>query len=257
MIRAIMHGCNGRMGRMIASLSKEDPEIEIVAGVDMFATEEKSDFPVYDSLDSCTTQADVVIDFSNAAAVDGLLSGCEKKKLPLVLCTTGLSEEQLRKVQETSKKIAILKAANMSLGINLMMGLLKKAVSVLYPAGFDVEIVERHHNQKLDAPSGTALALADAMNEEMDEIYEYNFDRSRERRKRERTEIGISAVRGGNIVGEHTVIFAGGDEVLEIKHTATSRAVFGKGAIEAAKWLGTAVPGLYDMSDVIAGKSSV
>ncbi len=254
MIRAIMHGCNGKMGRMIASLTREDPEIEIVAGVDTFAAEEKPAFPVYERLECCTTPSDVVIDFSNAAAVDGLLLGCREKKLPLVLCTTGLSQEQLQKVQEASGEIAILKAANMSLGINLMMDLLKKAVSVLYPAGFDVEIVERHHNQKLDAPSGTALALADAMNEEMDEIYSYNFDRSRERKKRERTEIGISAVRGGNIVGEHTVIFAGGDEVLEIKHTATSRAVFGKGAIEAAKWLVSAAPGLYDMSDVIAGK---
>ena len=253
MIKAVMHGCNGRMGRMIASLVKDDPDIEIVAGVDAFSGEEKPSFPVFESMAECTADADVVIDFSNAAAVDGLLLACTEKKLPLVLCTTGLSEEQLQKVEETSKAIPILKAANMSLGINLMMDLLKKAVSVLYPAGFDVEIVERHHNQKLDAPSGTALALADAMNEEMDQIYEYQFDRSKVRRKRERTEIGISAVRGGTIVGEHTVIFAGGDEVLEIKHTATSRSVFGKGAIEAAKWLSAVAPGLYDMSNVIAG----
>ncbi|MBQ6441926.1 MAG: 4-hydroxy-tetrahydrodipicolinate reductase [Lachnospiraceae bacterium] len=257
MIKAVMHGCNGRMGRMIASLVKEDPDIEITAGVDAFQSDEKADFPVFESMAACTADADVVIDFSNAAAVDGLLCACTEKKLPLVLCTTGLSEEQLRKVEDTAKQIPILKAANMSLGINLMMDLLKKAVSVLYPAGFDVEIVERHHNQKLDAPSGTALALADAMNEEMDEIYQYTFDRSKERKKRERAEIGISAVRGGNIVGEHTVIFAGGDEVVEIKHTATSRAVFGKGAIEAAKWLSSATPGLYDMSDVIAGKGRV
>ncbi len=253
MIKAIMHGCNGRMGRMIASIVKEDPDIEIVAGVDAFPGDEKPDFPVYESMEKCEATADVVIDFSNAAAADDLLSVCASRKLPLVLCTTGLSEEQLCKVEETSKQIPILKAANMSLGINLMMDLLKKAVSVLYPSGFDVEIVERHHNQKLDAPSGTALALADAMNEEMDQIYDYNFDRSKERKKRERTEIGISAVRGGKIVGEHTVIFAGVDEVLEIKHTATSRAVFGKGAIEAAKWLAPVDPGLYSMSDVIAG----
>ena len=253
MIRTIMHGCNGRMGRMIASIVKEDPDIEIVAGVDAFAGEEKPAFPVYESMEKCETDADVVIDFSNAAAVDGLLKACTERKLPLVLCTTGLSKEQLSNVQKASTETPILKAANMSLGINLMMDLLKKAVSVLYPSGFDVEIVERHHNQKLDAPSGTALALADAMNEEMDEIYKYNFDRSKERKKRERTEIGISAVRGGNIVGEHTVIFAGGDEVLEIKHTATSRAVFAKGAVEAAKWLSSAGPGLYSMSDVIGG----
>ena len=245
----ILNGAKGRMGRIVDEAAAAVGH-NVVARVDFGYAEGEG----MRMLDAYQGPADVVIDFSNAAAVDGLLSACVKKKLPLVLCTTGLSEEQLQRVAEASGEIAILKAANMSLGINLMMELLRKAVSVLYPAGFDVEIVERHHNQKLDAPSGTALALADAMNEEMDGIYAYNYDRSRERRKRERTEIGISAVRGGNIVGEHTVIFAGGDEVLEIKHTATSRAVFGKGALEAAKWLVTAPPGLYDMSNVIAGQ---
>ena len=253
MINAIMHGCNGKMGRMITGLVQEDPDITIVAGVDTF-TDVANEYPVFETIADCDIPADVVIDFSNAAAVDGLLTVCGERKLPVVLCTTGLSEAQSAKVRETAERTAILKSANMSLGINLMQSLLQQAVKVLYPAGFDVEIVEKHHNQKLDAPSGTALALADAMNEEMDRIYGYTYDRSKERKKRERAEIGISSVRGGNIVGEHEVIFAGTDEIIEIKHTATSRAVFGKGAIEAAKFLAGKQPGLYDMGDVIAEK---
>ena len=192
-----------------------------------------------------------MIDFSNAKAVDELLNYCGEKKLPLVLCTTGLSEDQLAKVAETSKEVAILKSANMSLGINTLMDLLQTAIKKLAPAGFDVEIVEKHHNQKLDAPSGTALALADAMNEAMDHTYSYKLDRSSERKKRDAKEIGIQAVRGGSIVGEHEVIFAGTDEVIEFKHTAYSKAIFGKGAVEAAKFLKGKPAGMYDMHDVI------
>ena len=192
-----------------------------------------------------------MIDFSNAKAVDELLNYCGEKKLPLVLCTTGLSEDQLAKVTETSKETAILKSANMSLGINTLMDLLQTAIKKLAPAGFDVEIVEKHHNQKLDAPSGTALALADAMNEAMDNTYFYKLDRSSERKKRDAKEIGIQAVRGGSIVGEHEVIFAGTDEVIEFKHTAYSKAIFGKGAVEAAKFLKGKPAGMYDMHDVI------
>ncbi len=192
-----------------------------------------------------------MIDFSNAKAVDELLNYCGEKKLPLVLCTTGLSEDQLAKVTETSKETAILKSANMSLGINTLMDLLQTAIKKLAPAGFDVEIVEKHHNQKLDAPSGTALALADAMNEAMDNTYSYKLDRSSERKKRDAKEIGIQAVRGGSIVGEHEVIFAGTDEVIEFKHTAYSKAIFGKGAVEAAKFLKGKPAGMYDMHDVI------
>ena len=190
-----------------------------------------------------------MIDFSNAKAVDELLNYCGEKKLPLVLCTTGLSEDQLAKVTETSKETAILKSANMSLGINTLMDLLQTAIKKLAPAGFDVEIVEKHHNQKLDAPSGTALA--DAMNEAMDNTYSYKLDRSSERKKRDAKEIGIQAVRGGSIVGEHEVIFAGTDEVIEFKHTAYSKAIFGKGAVEAAKFLKGKSAGMYDMHDVI------
>lgn len=250
MVRAIMHGCNGRMGRVITGLIKEDEAIEIVAGVDAY-TGIANDYPVFESIDKCDVKADVVIDFSNASAIDGLLDFCVEKNIPVVLCSTGLSEKQLEKVEESAKKVAVLKSANMSLGINLLMKLLKDATKVLAPAGYDIEIVERHHNQKLDAPSGTALALADSINESMDNAYDYVYDRSKERKKREAKEIGISAVRGGTIVGDHEVIYAGMDEVIEFKHTAYSRGVFGKGAVEAAKFLAGKPAGRYDMSDVI------
>lgn len=250
MIKAIMHGCNGRMGQMISNLVKEDEQIDIVAGVDTYLGIQNS-YPVFASIDECDVEVDVVIDFSNVSAVDGVLEYCAAKKIPLVLCTTGLSEVQLQKMKEVSEKTAVLKSANMSMGINLLMKLLKDAVKVLGPAGYDVELVEKHHNQKLDAPSGTALALADSMNEAMDGAYEYVYDRSQVRRKREKKEMGISAVRGGTIVGEHEVLFAGTDEVIEFKHTAYSRSVFGKGAVEAAKFLAGKPAGMYDMSDVI------
>lgn len=250
MVRAIMHGCNGKMGRVITGLIRDDDAIEIVAGIDTY-TGTANDYPVFESIEACDVEADVVIDFSNASAVDHLLDYCAKKKLPVVLCTTGLSEEQLRKVEETTEQTAVLKSANMSLGINLLLKLLQNAAKVLGPAGFDIELVERHHNQKVDAPSGTALALADSVNEALDNQYTYVFDRSQVRQKRGEKEIGISAVRGGTIVGDHEVIFAGADEVIEFKHTAYSKAVFGKGAVEAAKFLAGKKAGKYDMSDVI------
>ncbi|MDD3402588.1 MAG: 4-hydroxy-tetrahydrodipicolinate reductase [Hespellia sp.] len=250
MIKLIMHGCNGKMGRMITGIIREDKDVELVAGVDNY-TGVPNEYPVFSEIGKCDVEADAVIDFSNAGAVDGLLDYCVEKNLPVVLCTTGLSEEQIKKVEETSKKIAVLKSANMSLGINLLLKLLKDAAKVLSPSGFDIEIVEKHHNQKLDAPSGTAIALADSISEELDNGCEYTYDRSQVRRKREKNEIGISAVRGGTIVGEHEVIFAGEDEVIEFKHTAYSRAVFGKGAVEAGKFLAGRPAGMYDMSDVI------
>lgn len=245
-----MHGCNGKMGQVISQICREDETVEIVAGVDVF-DQGKNEYPVFSSLKECNIDADALIDFSNAGAVDEVLSYCMEKALPVVLCTTGLSESQLLKVEECSKKAAVLRSANMSLGINTLFGLLEQAVRALAPAGFDVEIVEKHHNQKLDAPSGTALALADAMNRVMDNSYDYKFDRSRERAKRDAKEMGISAVRGGSIVGEHEIIFAGRDEVIEIKHTAYSRAIFGKGAVEAAKFLKGKAPGTYDMREVV------
>lgn len=250
MTRIMMHGCNGKMGQVITEIAAEDTEVEIVAGVDL-NQEQRNDYPVFRSIGECTVQADVIIDFSTAKAVDELLDYCEREHVPVVLCTTGLSEEQLARVQEAGKSTAVLKSANMSLGINTLMKLLQEAVQVLAPAGFDIEIIEKHHNQKIDAPSGTALALADVMNETMQDAYEYKYDRSSERKKREKNEIGIQALRGGTIVGEHEVIFAGKDEVIEFKHTAYSKAIFGKGAVEAAKFLSGKPAGMYDMHDVI------
>ena len=248
-----MNGCNGKMGQTITGICKDDKEIEIVAGIDLYDGI-KNDYPVFQSIDACDVEADVIIDFSNAKAVDALLEYSVAKNVPVVLCTTGLSENQLSMVDKAAGKVAILRSANMSLGINTLMELLKKAALVFAPAGFDMEIVEKHHNQKLDAPSGTALALADSMNEALDEAYSYKYDRTKERAKRDPHEIGISAVRGGNIVGEHEVLFCGQDEVIEFKHTAYSKAVFAKGAVEAAKFLAGKPAGHYDMADVIAAK---
>lgn len=250
MINVIMHGCNGKMGQVISGIIAADPEVTMVAGVDKF-DDGHNPYPVFKSIEDCTVDCDCIIDFSNNTAVDGLLDYCAAKNVPVVLCTTGLSPEQLEKVKTVSEKVAVLKSANMSLGINLMLNLLKKAADVLGPAGFDIEIVEKHHNLKLDAPSGTALALADSINEELGGIYEYVYDRSQRRIKRPEKEIGISAVRGGTIVGDHDVIFAGSDEVITFSHTAYSKAVFGKGAVQAAKFLAGKQPGMYDMRDVI------
>ncbi len=253
MIKVILHGCNGKMGQVINGICAEDSSIEIVAGIDVYDGIDNP-YPVFKQITDCQTPADVIVDFSNAKAVDALLDYSIQKRIPVVLCTTGLSEIQLAKVQKTSEQIAILKSANMSLGINTLLDLLKKAVQVLAPAGFDMEIVEKHHNQKLDAPSGTALALADCMNDALEQSYEYKYDRSKQRQKRAKNEIGIASVRGGNIVGEHEVIFAGTDEVITFRHTAHSKAVFAKGAVEAAKFLAGKEAGMYDMADVIAAK---
>lgn len=254
MVRVIMHGCNGHMGQVISGLIAQDTDAQIVAGIDL-CDNRKNDYPVFTDIKACDVQADVMIDFSSFRATDGVLEYCREKKLPLVLCTTGLTEEQLAKVKEYSKDVAILRSANMSLGVNTLMKLIQDAAKVLATAGFDMEIVEKHHNQKLDAPSGTAIALADSMNEALDEAYSYKYDRSQERKKRDKYEIGIQAVRGGNIVGEHEVIFAGTDEVITFKHTAYSKAIFGKGAIEAAKYLAGKPAGFYGMADVIKSAS--
>lgn len=245
-----MHGCNGKMGQVITDIVKNDESAEIVAGIDV-SNHIQNAYPVFANIKDCDVQADVVIDFAAAAAVDDLLDYCVEKKLPVVLCTTGLSEEQLAKVEEAAKQTAVLKSANMSLGINMLLRLLQDAVKTLAPAGFDVEIVEKHHNLKVDAPSGTALALADSINEAMDNQYEYVYDRSQVRQRRDAKELGISAVRGGTIVGDHEVIFAGTDEVIEFNHTAYSKAVFAKGAVQAAKFLAGKPAGRYDMRDVI------
>lgn len=251
MTRIIMCGCNGAMGRMITSIVKDDSEAEIVAGIDM-ADNGQTDFPVFSSISDCTVEADAIIDFSTPKILTEILTYSKQHKVPAVLCTTGYSDEQLAEIEAATTETAILKSANMSLGINTLLKLLQDAAKVFAGEGFDVEIIEKHHNQKLDAPSGTALALADSINEAMGNQYEYIYDRSQRRQKRDKKELGLSAVRGGTIVGEHDVIFAGTDEVITFSHTAYSKAVFGKGAVAAAKFLKGKESGRYDMADVIA-----
>ena len=253
MVKIIMHGCNGAMGQVITKLAAEDKDAEITAGIDRVDNRENP-YPVFTSCDACDVEADVIVDFSVAQAVDGVLAYALKRKMPLVLCTTGLSEKQLEDVKTASAQIPILRSANMSLGVNTVFKLAAAAAKILGEVGYDIEIVEKHHRLKLDAPSGTALALADSINEAMDNQYHYVYDRSQKREKRDDKEIGISAVRGGSIVGEHEVIFAGPDEVIEFKHTAYSKAVFAKGAVEAAAFLAGKGAGLYDMQDVIADR---
>ena len=250
MTKIIMLGCNGRMGQMITDMVKQDDECTIVAGSDIVDNRDNG-YPVYTKLADCDVEADAIIDFTSATDFESRMDYAVDKQIPIIECSTGLSEEQMDYLKKASEKVAVLKSANMSLGINLLMKLLKEAAVKLAGDGFDVEIVEKHHNQKLDAPSGTALALADSINEAMDDRYEYIYDRSQVRQKRDKKELGISAVRGGTIVGEHEVIFAGTDEVITFKHTAYSRAVFAKGSITAAKYLKGKAAGLYDMSDVL------
>lgn len=250
MTKIIMLGCNGRMGQMITDMVKQDDECMIVAGIDIVDNRDNG-YPVYTKLADCDVEADAIIDFTSATDFESRMDYAVDKQIPIIECSTGLSEEQMDYLKKASEKVAVLKSANMSLGINLLMKLLKEATVKLAGDGFDVEIVEKHHNQKLDAPSGTALALADSINEAMDDRYEYIYDRSQVRQKRDKKELGISAVRGGTIVGEHEVIFAGTDEVITFKHTAYSRAVFAKGSITAAKYLKGKAAGLYDMSDVL------
>ena len=250
MTKVIIHGCNGKMGQMITRIIKADPEIEVAAGVDA-SDHIKNTYPVFRSIAECDVMADAVIDFCVAPAVDGLLDFCVEKQIPCVLCTTGLSEVQLAHMEEAAKKVAVLKSANMSLGVNMLLKILKEAAAVLVPAGFDIEIVEKHHNLKVDAPSGTALALADSINEEFENAYEYIYDRSQVRAKRTGKEIGISAVRGGTIVGDHDIIFAGEDEVVTFSHRAYSKALFAKGAVQAAKFLKGKPAGKYDMKEVV------
>ena len=248
----LLHGCNGRMGQMIAGLLENDADARIVAGVDAY-TGRENPFPVFSKIEDCDVKADVVIDFSNAGAVDALLAWCVENRTPVVLCTTGLSEEQLKKVEEAAKETAVLKSANMSVGINLLLKILKEAAPTLAAAGFDIEIVEKHHNRKIDAPSGTALMLADTINETLGNSEVYVYDRHSVRKKREKNEIGIHSVRGGTIVGEHEIIFAGRDEIITLTHTAMSREIFAVGSLNAAMFLcGKTEPGLYQMSNLIA-----
>ena len=250
MIRILLCGCGGRMGRVIAEMAEGQPDIAIVAGCDKQKL--SATFPVYENLADCTVEADVLVDFSHTSALPDILAYCEEKGLPAVLCSTGYSEEDLARIREASEKVPLFRSANMSIGINLLSALVRRAAEIL-GEGFDIEILEKHHNQKLDAPSGTALMLADAARDGLSYEPEYVYDRHAVRKKRDPHEIGLHAVRGGTIVGEHDVIFAGTDEVITLSHSAQSRSVFAAGALRAARYLaGVTEPGLYNMDDVIA-----
>ena len=250
MTKIILNGANGAMGKVVSELIALDSTVEIVAGVDL-NTDVDLGFPVFDDIRKIDIEADAVIDFASVKAVDNLLDFIEEKKIPAVISTTGLSEEQIGRINELSKSTAILRSANMSLGINTLSKVLAQIAPTLRAAGFDIEIVEAHHRRKLDAPSGTAILLADAVNKNMDEKLTYTYDRSKRHEPRRADEIGLSAVRGGTIVGDHDVIFAGEDEVITFSHRAYSRKIFANGAISAAKFLQGKTAGLYDMSDVI------
>lgn len=251
MINVLLSGCNGRMGQVITRLSENVEGVQICAGYDINGTR-KNDYPVFTNLSSCKMKVDVIIDFSNPEALDNILDFAVSGKIPLVMATTGLSTVQQMKLQNASTQIPLFMSANMSLGVNLLIDLVKKAAKVL-EENFDIEIVEKHHNQKIDAPSGTALAIADEINSALENKYEYTYDRHSRRKKRAKKEIGIHAVRGGTIVGEHTVIFAGNDEIIEVKHTAMSRDILGMGALRAAKFIHGKQPGIYRMKELISG----
>jgi 4-hydroxy-tetrahydrodipicolinate reductase len=249
MIKILMSGCNGKMGQVISRLAKESDGLEIAAGCDLNDSI-KNAYPVFIDLKKCDVSVDVIIDFSNASAFENVLEYAVSRKIPLVMATTGLSHAQIKSLQAASSQIPVFFSANMSLGVNLLIDLVKKAAKVL-EQNFDIEIVEKHHNQKLDAPSGTALAIADAINTVLEQKQEYVYDRHSRRKKRSRQEIGIHAVRGGTIVGDHSVIFAGNDEIIEINHTAMSKEIFGVGALRAARFLYSKKPGLYSMKELI------
>lgn len=249
MIRAILCGASGKMGGFVASAAENDSEISIVAGVDKVNSGEK--FPVFSSFSDINVDADIIIDFSNVALLDSMLDYAISQNIPLVIATTGYTEEQTGKIKKASEKIPIFFTFNMSVGVNLIAALAKKAASILGD-GFDIEIIEQHHNQKIDAPSGTAIMLANAVNSVFGDSLNYEYDRHSVRRKRPKNEIGIHSVRGGTIVGKHDVIFAGHDEVITISHEAQSKEVFAVGAVRAAKFLYGKKAGLYDMNSMMS-----
>ena len=250
MINILMSGCNGKMGQVISRLLGKFDDMKIAAGFDIYDSG-KNSYPVFSNLDYCNLKLDVIIDFSNPDALDTILKFAILKKLPIVIATTGISQSQRNLMEETAKTIPVFFSANMSLGINLLLDLVKKAAKIL-AANFDIEIIEKHHNQKLDAPSGTALAIADSINSILEQKQEYIYDRHSRRKKRSKSEIGIHAIRGGTIVGEHSVVFAGNDEIIEINHSAMSKDIFGAGALRAARFICKKTAGLYSMSDLLS-----
>lgn len=250
MINILLSGCNGKMGQVISRLSAQYDDLRIAAGLDL-VDHGKNDYPVFSALSACNVEVDLIIDFSNPEALDNILKFAVAKNIPIVVATTGISQLQKEQLEAAAKKIPVFFSANMSLGINLLIELVKKAAKILEP-NFDIEIIEKHHNQKLDAPSGTALAIADSINTVLEQKQEYVYDRHSFRKKRAKNEIGIHAVRGGTIVGDHSVIFAGNDEIIEISHTAMSRDILGSGALRAARFLFNKVPGMYSMSNLVS-----
>lgn len=249
MVRIIISGCNGKMGQVVESICAADSEVQVVAGFDI--NQAVRSYPVFVSPANFSGEADAIIDFSSPKALDGLLDFCVERKVPVVLATTGYSQEQLSKIEEASKIVPVFRSGNMSYGMNVVLDLVKKAAQLLGDQ-CDIEIVEQHHKRKVDAPSGTALMLADAAKEGLDYEPDYVYGRAERREPRPKNEIGISSVRGGTIVGIHDVIFAGHDEVIEIRHTAQSREIFANGAVKAAKFLaGVTEPGMYNMQQVI------
>lgn len=250
MLKVGISGCNGAMGRVLTNIIAEIEEIEIAFGIDRSVNLYQNPYPVYEAPSQVQEQCDVIIDFSNPARLYDLLIFCVNTNTAVVIATTGLSEEQEARIKDVSKKIPVFKSSNTSLGISLVLDLVRKSTNVLQEA-FDIEIIEKHHNKKIDAPSGTAYMIAQAINEEMSNEMVYNYGREGKNSKRNKNEIGIHAVRGGSIVGEHTVIFAGMDEIIEIKHTALSKGVFARGAIKAAKYIANKGPNLYSMQNLI------
>ena len=249
MTNIILSGCNGKMGRVITRLVSEDENAKIVAGID-FSDFGENDYPVFKNPMDCDVSADVIVDFSHPSVFSNLMEFAKERKIPVIVATTGLSQEQRADLKEYSKTTPVFFSANMSLGINLLIALAKKATAIL-EENFDIEIVEKHHNQKIDAPSGTALAISYAISYTLTNAPEYVYDRHSVRKKREKREIGIHAIRGGSIVGEHQVIYAGQDETIELKHQATSKEVFAVGAIKAAKFMKAKPAGFYTMDDLI------
>jgi 4-hydroxy-tetrahydrodipicolinate reductase len=249
MTRIILSGCNGTMGKVVSGCAAERSDIEIIAGID-HQIDSAYSYPIYSSPDKIDRKADVLIDFSHPTLLHPLLEFGKSTRTPLVLCTTGYNKEQVQALKTASQKIPIFYSQNMSLGINLLIELAKRAERVL-GSGFDVEIVEAHHNQKIDAPSGTALMIADAVSDVSGRDMNYLYDRHSQRKKRIRNEIGIHSIRGGTIVGEHQVIFAGPHEILTISHSAQSKEIFANGALNASVFLSCKENGLYTMADLI------
>lgn len=249
MIKILMNGCNGKMGQVITKIVADTDDCEIVGGVDI-NDNIKNTYPVYKSITDFEGKADVIIDFSHPSTLTSVLDYAKASQTPAIICTTGLSAEQRQEIVDASRDVAMFFSANMSLGVNLIIDLVTKAAKIL-ENNFDIEIIEKHHNQKIDAPSGTALAIADAIADAITNEAEYTYDRHSVRKKRSKNEIGIHSLRGGSIVGEHSVIFAGQDEVIEIKHQATSKEVFAVGAVSAAKFLAGKPAGMYEMKDLI------